>query len=755
MNWLLSKNTPTLWPLKKRYHRATIAATHNNIHAVFNSLVWLFMNKQSINTIKTPASTAGIKALALAAGALTAGAFIGGCVPQGPTDTTPTATAIFEPNPNTSFGTNSGDVSINALSDSTVCYTTDGSAPTFNTGTCSGGSTETYQGDAITLDCGDESAEQVFKAINIAFEWEGLVKTTSANYVLNCKPLAVDLDSDGIIEGDNCPETYNPDQADSDNNGIGDACQDDSAPDADKDGRPDGSDNCENVWNVDQRDNDGDGIGNVCDDTPEGAPTLAWANATLLADWNNWEQAIRCELNYKRNGSPTNCSDPGGTDGLGSVTVDCPEGGSANWTNSLSGLGADTTFTYTNCTHTVNGRQLIVNGRIAGWFNASGTSSGNSGTFNISGDYSAKIEDRVQITSRVKKSGYYLVQCSEDPIANEICAPNNLDVRFNAPAPFPCDGGICPEASLPLSDSDNDGVFDLYDNCPDVSNADQANMDYDALGDACDDSSSVEDIDGDGVIDNADNCPNDANADQLDTDNDQIGDACDPTPNMADIDQDGVEDSLDNCKYDANSDQADWNNNSKGDVCDDSDGDLIKDNLDNCREQSNPDQADKDGDSIGDVCDEPSFYLLKVMSNGWCYQPDNNGDVLSAACDASNTSQQWELSNLGSRYQFKNVATGRCMRGYTSWAVPYVNLADCNSGNSDQQWQIRTDGSDADSYPLQLKPESHNFCIWNFGQGSWASGTLGNCGLADKHKRSIGLYPEGDFSVNSFDFTVL
>ena len=35
-----------------------------------------------------------------------------------------------------------------------------------------------------------------------------------------------DSDGDGVHDGgDNCPTTYNPDQADSDGNGIGDACE--------------------------------------------------------------------------------------------------------------------------------------------------------------------------------------------------------------------------------------------------------------------------------------------------------------------------------------------------------------------------------------------------------------------------------------------------------------------------------------------------------------------------------------------------
>jgi hypothetical protein len=73
-----------------------------------------------------------------------------------------------------------------------------------------------------------------------------------------------DSDRDGIPDDlDNCPQIWNPDQADSNGNGTGNACED-----TDGDGIPNALDNCPFVFNPDQADSDGDGIGNACDNCP-------------------------------------------------------------------------------------------------------------------------------------------------------------------------------------------------------------------------------------------------------------------------------------------------------------------------------------------------------------------------------------------------------------------------------------------------------------------------------------------------------
>ena len=74
------------------------------------------------------------------------------------------------------------------------------------------------------------------------------------------------------------------------------------------------------------------------------------------------------------------------------------------------------------------------------------------------------------------------------------------------------------------------------------------------------------------MLDGVDNCPNDSNADQANNDGASAGDACD-----TDDDNDGVPDTTDNCQFVANLSQADWNSNGIGDACEDTDGDSWTD----------------------------------------------------------------------------------------------------------------------------------------------------------------------------------
>ena len=105
-----------------------------------------------------------------------------------------------------------------------------------------------------------------------------------------------------------------------------------------------------------------------------------------------------------------------------------------------------------------------------------------------------------------------------------------------------------------FTDSDQDYRVDASDNCPFIANSDQADLDGDEVGDACDECT---DSDGDGFGDpgfaantcQTDNCP------------------AVPNPGQGDADLDGVGDICDNCPDTPNPLQEDENQNQIGDAC--------------------------------------------------------------------------------------------------------------------------------------------------------------------------------------------
>ena len=151
---------------------------------------------------------------------------------------------------------------------------------------------------------------------------------------------------------------------------------------------------------------------------------------------------------------------------------------------------------------------------------------------------------------------YYLVtsRCAVGDVEGTLGDDASGSAR---PQPF-----ICPD---PTSDLDGDGTDEVVDNCVGIANPSQSDIDGDARGDACD------------------NCVLDPNSQQADNDADGAGDVCD-----LDDDDDGVLDDGDGSGVDGDSPCSAGATTG----CDD-----------NCPLNENPDQLDSDGDGIGDACD--------------------------------------------------------------------------------------------------------------------------------------------------------
>jgi len=209
----------------------------------------------------------------------------------------------------------------------------------------------------------------------------------------------------------------------------------------------------------------------------------------------------------------------------------------------------------------------------------------------------------------------------------------NEDPDFNLPLDSDTISLLGIDADGGYSDSDQDGIPDLRDNCPGTPNPGQMDNNQNGIGDSCEretllDDSLSEDRDGDGIPDPRDNCPDTPNAGQADTNDNGIGDKCEFDVNnidellAADFDGDGIPNGEDNCPEDANPDQYDGNNNGIGDRCEftdgtevdpnsavlaqDRDGDMIPDFEDNCPDQFNPEQEDSNVNGVGDACEYPT-----------------------------------------------------------------------------------------------------------------------------------------------------
>jgi subtilisin family serine protease len=140
------------------------------------------------------------------------------------------------------------------------------------------------------------------------------------------------------------------------------------------------------------------------------------------------------------------------------------------------------------------------------------------------------------------------------------------------------DGRANADQALRLVDFDADNIADGLDNCPDVANPGQEDVDEDGVGDAC---PPALDPDGDAVPD--DKCPNNAAP--------YAADGCpsaDPTG-----DGDYWPDDLDDCLSEAGPING----------CPDGDGDGVADWDDNCPTVPNANQLDSDGDGFGNACD--------------------------------------------------------------------------------------------------------------------------------------------------------
>jgi hypothetical protein len=427
---------------------------------------------------------------------------------------------------------------------------------------------------------------------------------------------------------------------DSDNDGYSDDVDEfPSNPsewaDFDGDSVGDNTDNCLVVSNVGQADIDGDGVGDVCDPTTDldarlhgtgygTNPVLTYVTTSdVLADGVDYLVTIEGNWSAWPN---LDIAGDCNTDDILFESPSVPSGVNA-------GLDASFRYRYSGGNDCQTGQWNRVVYRVDSGSSFSPIPRPVNDVYNPDHVYEYVITGAGEVASFTilddRGSNHGVMKITFVPIVYDADGDGVSDDVDNCPAVANADqlnsdtdamGDACD------ADDDNDGVLDVNDAFP-TDSSESADSDGDGFGDSSDlfPYDADNDIDGDGLGANEDNCPTDANTDQADLDGDGAGDACD-----SDIDGDSVPNDNDAFPTDG----SEW---------DDSDGDGVGDNddpFDNSSDSATVLVGDCDS-GVGNQEVAPGAYLSDLL--GELDDPANHGNYVGAVSALAN---EWKKDGL-------------------------------------------------------------------------------------------------------------
>jgi predicted acyltransferase (DUF342 family) len=575
----------------------------------------------------------------------------------------------------------------------------------------------------------------------------------SAGYFSGFPPALVDLDFDGIPDGeDNCPEESNPGQGDMDGDGFGDACDD--CPDdpdkvkqgecgcgvADVDEDNDGTLDCLEVdYCPDDPDKEVPGIcGCGVPDTDTDADNVPDCNDPCFEDPEKVDPGVcgcgTSDIDFDFDGVPScfdECDedntkiDPGQC-GCGNPDTDTDEDGTADCVDNcpddygksepgICGCGVADTDSDVDTTADCNDGCPNDANKIAPGICGCGVADTDSDTDGTADCNDGCPNDANKTALGICGCGVSDIDSDTDGTAdcNDGCYD---DVNKTAP-------GIC-GCGVADTDTDGDGTADCNDNCIIDANTDQADMDGDGLGDICDD-----DIDGDGypIDEDCDDYDAAVNPDADEDCEDGIDNNCDGFIDGADpqcdADGDGTPNDEDGCPLDAN---------------------KIEPGQCGCH---NPD-TDTDGDGTADCIDEcdtdPYKTLAGVCGCGYSDECQFAGQCLGegeSACadDVSNatcTNRAIFVASCGTDFctdSGDNYGAGSCD------AVDYF----CDAG---QCKSTATNGTDSCGEEEVFAADLSTWTEESLGSANW---------IVSADKQSVKQWFNGDPTIYYSDYNAI
>ncbi len=289
-----------------------------------------------------------------------------------------------------------------------------------------------------------------------------------------CAPFPLpDGDGDGVVDqGDNCPVHVNQDQSDRDEDGVGDACDNDEDGDEDDDGVADEGDNCPQMNNPGQVDEDQDGVGDACDNCP-------FTSNANQADEDGDGLGDLCDYGVDTDGDGhddevDNCPEDMNADQedddedmVGDMCDNCPLNANFDQLDSDGdGTGDACDAMCVPVPEACNGSDDDCDGSVDEGYGLGQACSAGLGMCARPGVWACTMQGGSACNAVAAMPGV------------EACNGGDEDCDGNMDEGLMCGG--------PAPDGDADGVPDAMDNCPTVANPGQEDMDVPGgSGDAC------------------------------------------------------------------------------------------------------------------------------------------------------------------------------------------------------------------------------------------------------------------------------